>query len=119
MELEKVVVVKMRSLQDLVRLAITLALPQMASYLIKFWYNNKLYIGILGIFRDYYKYYGIPVFYYYALEGGKAEEADKANYIVFTTDSEVIEFSREAKPGRSIPLIGLAEKPLFIPDDIQ
>jgi len=38
---------------------------------------------------------------------------------VFTTDSEVIEFSKEAKPGRSIPLIGLAEKPPFIPDDIQ
>ena len=118
MDLEKVITIKLNSLPDLVRLATSLSLPQMTSYILKFKHNDKLYLGILGIFRDYYKYYGIPIFYYYVLEGEKAEEVEKSNYIVFSADTETIEFSKTAKPGRSIPLIGLAEKPVFLPDDI-
>ncbi len=118
MEIERVIMVKLSSLSDLVRLATSLSLPQMTSYILKFKYKGKLYLGILGVFRDYYKYYGLPIFYYYALEGEEAKKVEEANYIVLTSDSEVIEFSKNAKPGRSIPLIGLAEKPVFLPDTI-
>lgn len=116
MDIEKVVVVKMNSLEDLVRLATALSAPQMTTYLIRFLDKDKMVIGLLGVFRDYYKYYGIPVFYYYVLEGDVVESVKDANYIIISIDEDKIEFSRKPKPGLSIPLITLAEKPDIIPE---
>ena len=116
MEIEKAIPIKMNSLNDLVRLASSISTPQMTTYVLKFTVKDKLYLGILGVFRDYYKYYGLPVFYYYVVEGEEKEKIMNANYIVISTDREHVEFSKNPKPGLSIPLIGLAEKPLFLPD---
>ncbi len=113
---EKVMVLKLNSLNDLVRLSVVLSSPQMPMYVIKFKHNGKLYLGLLGVFRDYYKYYGIPIFYYYSLE--PEPRIEEANYIIVSSDSEKFEFSKTLKPGLSIPLINLAEKPFFIPDNI-
>ncbi|MEM0380512.1 MAG: hypothetical protein QXX35_02775 [Desulfurococcaceae archaeon] len=118
MEIERALAIKMNSLEDLVRLATSLSISQMTTYILKFLYNNKLYLGLLGVFRDYYKYYGIPIFYYTVLEGDEKEKAIDAKYIIVSTDKDVVEFSKTPKPGLSIPLITLAQKPLFIPDDI-
>lgn len=118
MEIEKALVIKMNSLEDLVRLATSISVSQMTTYILKFIYNNKLYLGLLGVFRDYYKYYGIPIFYYVVLEGSEKDKAIDAKYIIVSTDRDVVEFSKTPKPGLSIPLITLAQKPVFIPDDI-
>ncbi|MCY0868020.1 MAG: hypothetical protein OWQ48_02160 [Desulfurococcus sp.] len=116
--IEKVVPVKLSSLNDLVRLAASTMIPgQFGAYIIRFEYKGRLYLGMLGVFRDYYKYYGIPVFYYYPLEG-ESRDAGSANYIVISTSDERIEFSKNPKPGVSIPIVSLAEKPVFVPDDI-
>ncbi len=116
MDFEKVIPVRMNSLNDLVRLATAISTPQMTTYILKFVEDDKLYLGILGVFRDYYKYYGLPVLYYYVLNREEAEEIMNANFVVISTDGEKIEFSKNPKPGLSIPLITLAEKPVFIPD---
>lgn len=118
LEIEKAIMIKLNSLSELVKLAVSLSLPQMTSYILKFKYKDKLYLGILGVFRDYYKYYGLPIFYYYALNKEEAVEVEKANYIVLSSDGGTIKFSKDAEPGRSIPLIYLAEKPVFLPDDL-
>ncbi|OYT39588.1 MAG: hypothetical protein B6U89_03890 [Desulfurococcales archaeon ex4484_58] len=108
----------MNSLEDLIRLASSISTPQMTTYILKFIHNDKLYLGILGVFRDYYKYYGLPVFYYYVLDkkSSEAEKIKDSNYVVVSTDGEKIEFTKNPKPGLSIPLITLAEKPAFIPE---
>lgn len=115
-EVEKAVPIKLASLNDLVRLATSTMIPhQFNTYIIKFKHREKTYLGMLGVFRDYYKYYGIPVFYYYSTD---TEGIEEANYIIVSTSDEKIEFSKNPRPGIAIPIISLAEKPVFLPDDI-
>lgn len=115
-EVEKVVPIRVASLGDLVRLAVSTMIPQQFStYIIRFRHRDKVYLGILGVFRDYYKYYGIPVFYYYSTS---PESVGDANYIIVSTGEEKIELSKNPKPGVAIPIVSIAEKPVFIPDDI-
>ncbi len=113
---EKVIPIKLKSINDLVRLAATISSPQAMIYILKFIDNNKLIIGVLGVFRDYYKLYGLPMFYYYSIDVNEAKELLNANYIIISTNDEKIEFSKHPKPGLSIPLITLDKKPPFIPD---
>jgi hypothetical protein len=117
---EKVVPIKTQSLADLVRLTASTIMPTHGvTYLIKFKYKNKVVLGLLGVFRDYYKYYGIPIFYYYSFDESQNPELLSANYIVLYSGEERFEFSKHPKPGISIPIISLVEKPAFIPDEIE
>lgn len=116
MDIEKVIPIKIDKLNDLVRLAASISTPQSMMYILKFKEGNKIILGILGVFRDYYKYYGLPIFYYYVFEGEEANKVEEANYIIISTGDERIEFSKHPKPGLSIPMITLAEKPSFIPE---
>ncbi|MEM0199197.1 MAG: hypothetical protein QXJ16_01110 [Desulfurococcaceae archaeon] len=116
---EKVILVKTATFADLIRLAVSTMIPhQFVAYLIKFKHKDKIVVGLLGIFRDYYKYYGVPIFYYYSFDAGD-KLVDEANYVVVYTGEEKYELSKHPKPGSSIPIITLAEKPAFIPDDIE
>lgn len=116
---EKVILLKTASFNDLVRLASATIIPhQVMTYLLKFRYRDKIIIGLLGVFRDYYKHYGIPIFYYYSFDADN-EVVREANYVVVYTGEEKYEFSKNPKPGISLPIITLAEKPAFIPDDIS
>lgn len=116
MEVERVIPIRLNSLNDLVRLAATISSPQAMMYILKFKYKDKLVLGVLGVFRDYYKLYGLPMFYYYILDSEEAKKVIDKNYIIISSDKEEIEFSKQPKPGLSIPMITLAEKPLFIPE---
>ncbi len=117
-ELEKVLPVKINSLKDLIRLAATISTPpQSMMYVLKFREKDgRVVLGVLGVFRDYYKFYGIPMFYYYISEGEEAERIWESNYIIISTSDENITFSKTPKPGLSLPMIALAEKPSIIPD---
>lgn len=116
---EKVIPLKTASFNDLIRLASASIIPhQIMTYLIKFKHRGKIVIGILGVFRDYYKHYGLPVFYYYTFDENDLQVAE-SNYIILYTGEDKFEFSKNPKPGVSIPIISLAEKPVFIPDDLK
>ncbi len=117
-EVEKALAIKMNSLRDLVRLAASLSSPpHIVIYIWKFKLDdNRVVLGVMAIHRDYYKYYGLPIFYYYIVEGEEAETIWNSNYIIISTSDEGIRFSKTPKPALSIPLIGLAEKPPMIPD---
>jgi hypothetical protein len=120
LELEKVIPIKLSSLNDLVRLAATISSPpQVTMYIIKFLHREKLILGILGVFRDYYKLYGLPIFYYYIANKDETNKIINSNYIIISTDHEILDFSKKPKPGLSLPMITLAEKPPFIPDDLE
>lgn len=115
---EKVVLLKTATFNDLIRLALSTVVPhQLSTYLIRFKHRNKVIVGLLGVFRDYYKHYGLPIFYYYSFNEDD-QQINAANYIVVYTGEEKYELSRAPKPGISIPIVTLAEKPAFIPDDI-
>lgn len=117
-EPQKVLTLKTATVHDLVRLAVaTMSPPQITPFLLKFKYGGRIIVGLLGVLRDFYKYYGIPVFYYYSFEEKDVNVAE-ANYIIVSTMDDKIEFSRHSKPGVSIPLVELAEKPSFIPEDL-
>lgn len=116
-EIKKVLAIKVNSLNDLVRLAMTYAGPTSQSvFLLKFWDKNKLIVGMLGLFRDYYKFYGLPILYYHICSEEEILKIKDSNYIIISTDGERLEFSRTPRPGMSIPLIYLAEKPPIIPN---
>ncbi len=114
---QKVVPLKTKTLNDLIRLAAATAGPQGMTYILKFHdEKGRLVLGVLGVFRDYYKYYGVPMFYYYVVDDSIRENVEDSNYIIVSTGEERIEFSKHPKPGLSIPLIHLASKPAFIPE---
>ena len=115
-EIRKVLSIRVNSLNDLVRLAMTYAGPTSQSiFLIKFWDGDKLIIGMLGLFRDYYKFYGLPILYYHICSEEEISRIKDSNYIIISTEGERLEFSKSPKPGMSIPLIHLADKPPIIP----
>jgi len=116
-ELKKVLPIRVSSLNDLVRIAVTYMTPVAQSvFLLKFKDKERLIVGMLGLFRDYYKLYGLPVLYYHVCDSVEEEKIVQANYIVISSNDERLEFSKVAKPGVSIPLVELRMKPPIIPD---
>ncbi len=108
-EIPKCISIKLRSLNDLARFASAMATLGHGTYIIHFEKNGKHFYGMYAVFRDYYKYYGLPLFYYIELK-----EALDGRYLIVHTDErgENIEVSRGTRPGRvSIPIIDLKVAP--------
>ncbi len=109
MTLDKCVNVKLRSLEDLARFASSLTTLGHGVYIIHFKRNNSNYYGIFTVFRDYYKYYGVPLFYYVETN----DELD-GNYLLVKVDEggERVEVSKGTRPGWiSIPIVSLEQAP--------
>lgn len=86
-----------------------------STFILRFVKGDKLVYGVLAVFRDFYKMYGVPLLYYYV--DVKGEIPKDANYALLKTSDigESIEFSRGSKAGYiTIPIINLAETPEFI-----
>ncbi len=119
---EKVVPVRVKSLNDLARMAASIATLGQSTYLIRFRVGGKVVYGLVALLRDYYDLYGLPILYYYARE--PREEDEKAHFLLvkFDEHGEHVEFSASSalRPGWvSIPVIDLAEKPRFFPDELS
>ncbi|HDI02025.1 MAG TPA: cren protein [Ignisphaera sp.] len=82
--------------------------------------NGKTILGFLAVFRDYYNYYGIPMFYYVVDEDDHFKEA---KYILVKLDEsgERVEPSRTTKPGYiAIPIINISSAARFLlPKDLD
>ncbi|MCD6278904.1 MAG: cren protein [Desulfurococcales archaeon] len=112
---QRAIKVRVKSFADLARMAASSIALGQATYIIRYVEGSNTIYGIMAVFRDYYKLYGIPLFYYYVDSEGKIPE-DK-NYVLIKTDAsgELIEFSRGSKAGYIvIPIINLYEPPDFI-----
>ncbi len=113
-KVDKVIPIRVSSLNDLARMAASVAALGQPTYVLKYREEGgKVVYGILAVFRDFYKYYGVPLFYYYVSD----KDVDGSYLIVRTDESgERVEISKGSKPGWiSIPIIQLSEKPPFIP----
>ncbi|MCE4598991.1 MAG: cren protein [Desulfurococcales archaeon] len=119
-EVRKASVIRVSSLGDIARLASTLASRMLIMPVYRFKYNGKVYYTLQTIYKDYYRFYGIPIVYYYVDEEGSTDGKD-VKYILARADEtgERVEVSDKTRTGWVvIPIINLAEKPDFIPDNI-
>lgn len=109
---EKVTEIKLATVSDLARLASSMVSMGSAVYLIHFNYHKKHYYGLLATFRDYYKNYGVPLFYFI-----ERDEPLKGKYLAIKVDEtgEKVECIEGVKAGWiCIPIVSLDEKPVFI-----
>jgi len=116
---EKLIPVRVGSINDLARIAATIVSLGQPAYLVRFPSSSgeKIY-GIIAVLRDYYKYYGLPMIYYFRDNGSSLGEG---NYLLVKVDDsgEHIEVSKSTRPGWiAIPIIDLAERPPFFPEEL-
>ncbi|ABM79996.1 hypothetical protein [Hyperthermus butylicus] len=116
---EKLIPVKVSGIHDLARIAASIITLGQPAYLVRLPSRNggKVY-GIIAVLRDYYKLYGLPMLYYYVDDEGRLGDG---NYLLVKVDDqgEHVELSKSTRPGWvAIPIIDLAEKPPFFPDEL-
>jgi len=113
-DLAPVVAIKLSSVRDLVRMASSVAMSVQSTYILRFKKNGRTVLGFLAVFRDYYNYYGVPMFYY-AFDDDDA--FSNANYVLVKLDErgERIEPSTTSRPGYvTIPIINVDKLPPFL-----
>ena len=109
--LPKVVRIEVESLADLSRLAVTMASYAVIMPIYGFREGDEIYLFVQATYKDYYKYYGIPLIYYYRT---KDESIARGKYVLIKVDEtgEKVEISDRSRPGwTAIPLIWLKTKP--------
>lgn len=108
----KVVCVKLQSVADLARLASSMVTMTSTIYIVHFDHNGKHYYGLFATFRDYFKYYGVPILYYVELS-----EPLKGRYLAIKVDEsgERVESTAGVRAGWvCLPIVTLDRKPDFI-----
>lgn len=117
-EEEKLIPVRVKKINDLARIAAMIVALGQPAYIIRFKSrDDKLAYAIIAVLRDYYKYYGVPMLYYYIDENGVLK--GDGSYLLVKVDDqgEHIELSNSTRPGWvAIPVIDLVEKPPFFPE---
>lgn len=101
---EKPVWIKIKRIEDLCRLAASIITMGQPIYFVRVRNNEETFLGLLAVYRDYFKYYGIPIFYYTSCSGSCIER----KYVSFKIDEtgEKIEFTDKAIPGTvMIPIV--------------
>ncbi len=112
-ELRKVIKLRVKSLNDLARMAASVVAVGQPTYVIRVKEGEKTVYGLLAVFRDYFNLHGVPLLYYYVDEHGSLD----GNYILIKSDEagEKVEVSKGFKPSYiSIPIVDLAESPDFL-----
>ena len=113
--LHSVVGIKLKTSRDLVRLAASSAASGQSIFILRIKSENRIIYGVLAVFRDFFKLYGVPLLYYFIDEAGEIPE--NANYASIKVDgkTEDIKFGQGAEAGYlSIPIINLGSPPEFL-----
>lgn len=108
----RVIPLRLKDLSDLVRLVSSTASMGHPSYMVHFSDQGKHVYGVFIVFRDYYRLYGVPMFYYIVLE-----KELPGNYLLYRSDEsgEYVEPSKGIKPGYiAVPIVNLKEKPRLL-----
>jgi len=114
----KLVKIRVKEFSDLARLAASGMMMGQPTYILRLNTGENICVyGIMAVFKDFYKYYGIPLMYFWVDEGCKIP-ADR-NYVVLRSDDtgEHIELNKGFKTGViNVPIINVQEIPEFIWD---
>jgi hypothetical protein len=109
---EKALGIKLAGIADLARLASSMVSMGGSVYVVHFAHKGKHYYGLLATYRDYYKYYGVPLLYYV-----EVDEPLKGKYLAIKVDEsgERVEGTEGVRPGWiCIPIVNLERKPGFV-----
>ncbi|MEZ0345090.1 MAG: cren protein [Infirmifilum sp.] len=104
-QIDAIIPVKLTSLNDIARLASSTSALGHVTYILHFARGGKHYYGILVVFRDYYKFYGLPMFYYIV-----SDKELPGNYILFKAEEtgEIVEVAKGTKPGFiTLPIVNI------------
>ncbi|MCX8196171.1 MAG: hypothetical protein N3F67_03745 [Acidilobaceae archaeon] len=114
MEEERAISVRVQSLSDIARLAVS-ASPMAPMPVYRFREGSRTFYMVQAVYKDYYKLYGLPIVYYHVQEEGE----ERAKYILIKVDEagERVELSDRTRPGWiAVPIVNLAERPSFFPE---
>ncbi len=109
MEIPKALKVKLESLEDLARFASSTATMGHTTYIVHYEEDDKHIYGVFIVYRDYFRLYGLPMFYYV-----KLDKKLEGKYILLKADErgERIISGDGPRPGWiTIPIVNLKEKP--------
>lgn len=115
-EVQKARVVEVSSLADLARLAVAMLSFAVLLPIYRYQEGDEEVYFVQTTYRDYFKFYGIPIVYLYRTR--PLTEPEKAKYVIIKVDEsgERVEISDRTRPGwTSIPIITLRGKPDFLP----
>jgi hypothetical protein len=115
-QVEGAIAVRVSTLEDLVRLASTLASRLIVMPIYRFKEDGQVYYFIQASYKDYYKQYGLPVLYYFSRSEDDDVDDSKAKYVIAKADEmgEKVEITDKVRPGfTAIPIVNLAERPPF------
>ena len=115
-DIPKAKLVRVSSLNDLVRLAGTLASRMIVMPIYRLPVGGGHVYFLQMMYKDYYKYYGVPVIYYYC-DPDDDRPPERARYVLAKTDEsgERVEVSSRSRTGwLVVPLINVEEPPPFI-----
>ncbi|MHA1860007.1 MAG: hypothetical protein ACTSVF_02780 [Candidatus Asgardarchaeia archaeon] len=106
--------VKLKSLKDLVRLAVTWSLRQNSTAILYFRDERGSKFMLLAIIDGYYDYSGLPILFYTESD---EELDDSISFLAYNAEGEEkVEFKRaiDDRTLRYIPIIRLSEIPEFL-----
>ncbi|UXD21108.1 hypothetical protein IPA_00215 [Ignicoccus pacificus DSM 13166] len=109
-ELKRAKLIKVKDVESLARLVATYLVLGKGAYILRFEAKGKHFCGVLSVLKDYYKYYGIPLFYYTTCE-------DKGKYLILKKGEKGEELSYSdhvISNAVCVPIIDLQEVPFFI-----
>jgi hypothetical protein len=112
----KTFTVEVDSLSDIARLATSMASYAIVMPIYRCFESDLVYYFIQTTYRDYYKYYGIPIIYYFRSK--PTEDEQRYKYVLLKVDEsgEKVELSDRSRPGwAAVPIINLKSKPPFMP----
>lgn len=107
---ERPVWIKIKRTEDLCRLAASIITMGQPIYFVRVRGEGETLLGLLAVYRDFFKYYGVPIFYYISCAGACEEK----KYVSFKVDEsgERVEFTDRAIPGTvMIPIVELEALP--------
>ena len=111
-ELRSPVTIPVDKLDDLARFVASIAGLGQPTYVLHFNYGGRDFLGLMAIYRDYYKLYGVPIFYYY-----ESESPVIGKYFLVKSEEsgEHVKISDGVRPGWiAVPIITLKVKPSFL-----
>jgi len=114
--LEPAVSIRVASIEDLVRLATSMASRFIVMPIYRFKEGGVVYYFIQASYKDYYKQYGVPVLYYYSRPLDEDVDDSKAKYVIAKADEmgEKVEITDRIKHGyTAVPIVNLAERPAY------
>ena len=111
----KIQMIPVESIADIARITASSISMNQPAYIVRIKMgSNKVILGSMAVFRDYYSLYGVPMLYYYEC---RDDECKSSKYVSFKLDEmgEHVKLTNNNIPGTiMVPIINIEKPPEFI-----